>query len=310
MRKIFLIIIFIFAACPMTITREPTVIGSFEIVSDSGPLPPEYQWESKLLIYIKDQEKSLRVRYVKIDGCYGCADFVKEQVKINSEVVLNGDWYNDIKNLTDSLRLCDIGKKPKEITVGGGDKYISIKGKGLGNLIKWGKKPDSGEIIFRERNLCSKNKNWWGDFGLLQQEMVQAINFLSKKEKAVKYRFYHATSETTPERIEISVNPVTRTASVKGARVKSLDKEGVRKIKKLASDVNYYAEGEIKNEAKLRKAPTGLMFFDRGDGTFFSFKNGIQDPIGKEGASERLTKFYYWLFGIKLEDSLKIEGGD
>lgn len=298
MKKIIFMLILVFLASPILLAKEMPVIGSFEIVSDSGPLPPEYQWESNLSVYILNKEKFLHVKYRMIDGCYGCSDYTKEQIKINDGMDLKGDWYDDVKKLTDDLRLCDIGKKPKEIMIGGGDKYISIKGRGLEGLIKSGIKPDGGEVIFRECNLCSKNKNWWRDLEVLQGEMAQAVSVSAKKAKPARYRFYQAASKSLPEMVEININPITRSATVRGAAVvKNLNKEEIRKFKELAYDVNYYFDGEIKRESELMKFHAGEIFFDRGDGTFFSFKNGIKDPIGKDGATERLQRFYYHLHG-------------
>ncbi len=93
--------------------------------------------------------------------------------------------------------------------------------------------------------------------------------------------------------IDIRPDYSTRSAVVTGAYVvKSLDTEGLRKFEGLARGVNYYADGEIKDEAKLRSFAAGELFFDRGNGTFFSFKNGIADPSGREGAAKAFVSAF------------------
>lgn len=275
-------------------------IDILKALSSSGPLPPEYQWEEKLTVRPDHATSTLGVHYKRITGCEGCSGNAKAKVEVDSSVTLKGAWFKDYNKLANELTLCKLGEEPKDIRIGGGEERISITGGHIGALVKTGKRPDGGDVTFKEHNLCSKNKAWWGEFWGLRNEMSKAAKYSSKKVRPLVYRFYHAASKDTDQMVDIRPNYLTRSAVVTGAHVvKSLDTEGLRKFEGLAAGVNYYSEGEIKDEAKLRSFAAGELFFDRGDGTFFSFKNGIADPSGREGAAKALRDYYYYLNGAR-----------
>lgn len=275
-------------------------IDTLKALSSSGTLPPEYQWEETLTIRPDHATSSLNVHYKRVTGCEGCSGNAKANVEADLKVTLKGTWFKDYNKLANELALCKLGEEPKDIRIGGGEERISVTGGHIGALIKTGKRPSGDEVTFKEHNLCSKNKDWWGEFWALRNEMSNAAKYSSKKVKPPVYRFYHAAGKDTDQTVEIRPDYSTRSAVVTGAYVvKSLDTEGVRRFEGLVRGVNYYSDGEIKDEAKLRSFAAGELFFDRGEGTFFSFKNGIADPSGREGAAKALRDYYYYLNGVR-----------
>ncbi len=149
-------------------------IGTLKVFSNSGPLPPEYQWEETLTIRPDYATSSLNVHYKRITGCEGCTDNAKAKVENDSSITLKDAWFKDFNRLANELTLCRLGEEAKDILIGAGDEHISITGNNAGTLIKTWKRPDGGEVTFKEHNLCSKNKDWWGDFWALRSEMSNA----------------------------------------------------------------------------------------------------------------------------------------
>lgn len=273
-------------------------IGRMIFQDDSGPIPPQYQWESFLTVNLAD--KFLQVKHLLSEGCVACeaAEWAGKDV-IDCSVELRGDWYDEFTGLLDDLRLCDIGSANEDMRIGGGNHYIIIEGDGLAALIRSGKKAEDKRIQFEEHNICRSRNGLWDDLHLLATEMKAACGHASGQLEARTFQFYHADPTSKGRLLTIAVDPITRTAVVSGSqKVKRLDKKELRRLTELASSVNYYADFEFKDVKTIDdKKLSGLFFSPHGDGGFFPFDGGIADPSGNPGGENSLRRFYKKLGG-------------
>jgi hypothetical protein len=207
--------------------------------------------------------------------------FGPEDRDVDHQLLLGRPWYLQVKALLDAVHICPT-RQDRRPTAGGSHVRLTLLGRQEGRrervALHEADLAQAGEAF-----LCAPEGDAWE---LLLRQVQRAVDQEAGRPVTRRVRLLRIDAAGKPDLLDLQLDHLQQVLRIQpGARTR--DAAALEELLETVRGPNFYAEGDV---GPSPSAPG--EYLDRGEGRYYSFEQGLKDPMGRDGAVQAVRALW------------------